>query len=301
MPAMTDRPRPVRRRVAGRSLVALVAITVAIGLAPQGVAAGPGVRPVFRYASWEVNVDDIDVLGTPRSDILVKAFSPTMDPVKYLNEAARFHQMVLVYFTDTVDYAHGTIKTSVIPGWVAKVKNHPALYGYLTVKEPSWNGISLSEMRALYSAYRAADPNHPIVALLGDTPHFGTSQNRWGSGVADVLWVDWYPVTYSRGYIGQASTNFPKIKSYVASTTPGTPIWLMVQGHGYRAGDLRTPTSAELTRQVNDGFRYLGAAGIAFYTWRNPLYERDFVRNPGLWSTARSLMVSGIGEVTVSR
>jgi hypothetical protein len=156
-------------------------------------------------------------------------------------------------------------------------------------------------MRSLYAAYRAADPNHVVVALLGDTPHFGTSQNPWGSGVANVLWVDWYPVTYSRGYIATASTNFPKIVSKVAATTPGTPIWLMVQGHGYRAGDKRTPTSAELTRQVNDGYRYLGAAGIAFYTWRNPQYDSDFVRNPRLWATARSLMITGIGSVIATR
>jgi hypothetical protein len=189
----------------------------------------------------------------------------------------------------------------VIPGWVAKVKNHPALYGYLSVKEPSWNRISLAEMRSLYQAYKSADPSHPVVALLGDTPHFGTSANPWATGVANVLWVDWYPVTIRRGYLGAASVNFPKIKSYVAATTPGTPIWLMVQGHGYPAGDLRTPTAAELRRQVSDGFRYLGAAGIAFYTWKNPLYSSDFARNPALWDVARSLMVSNVGEVVVSR
>ena len=224
-----------------------------------------------------------------------------MNPVTYLDEAAKYHQKVLVYFTDTVNYSAGTIKTSVIPGWVAKVKNHPALYGYLSVKEPSWNGISLAEMRSLYSAYQAADPGHPVVALLGDTPHFGTSANPWATGVANILWVDWYPVTYSRGYIGTASVNFPKIKNYVAATTPGTPIWLMVQGHAYRAGDKRTPTAAELRRQVSDGFRYLGAAGIAFYTWKNPLYSSDFVRNPALWDVAQSLMVSNVGEVVVGR
>ena len=156
-------------------------------------------------------------------------------------------------------------------------------------------------MRLLYSAYKAADPNHAVVALLGDTPHFGTSQNPWGPGVANVLWVDWYPVTYSRGYIANASIHFPKIRTYVAATTPGTPIWLMVQGHGNRPGDRRTPTAAELTRQVNDGYRYLSAAGIAFYTYRNTMYDNDFARNPALWATARSLMVSGVGSVAISR
>jgi hypothetical protein len=278
-------------------------LAAAVLLSPLAATAAPRVLPSPGpgYAGWEVPVGDIAGLGSPRPTILVKAFSPPMNPVTYLDEAAKYGQRVLVYFTDTVDYAAGSIKTSVIPGWVAKVKNHPALYGYLSVKEPSWNGISLAEMRSLYNAYRAADPGHPVVALLGDTPHFGTSANPWATGVANILWVDWYPVTYSRGYIGTASVNFPKIKSYVAATTPGTPIWLMVQGHAYRPGDKRSPTAAELRREVSDGFRYLGAAGIAFYTWKNPLYSSDFARNPALWDVARSLMVSNVGEVVVSR
>ena len=283
-------------RAGSRLLVAALLVT------PGVASAGPGVLPRGPdYAAWEVPIGDIADLGSPRSELLVKAFSPGMNPGAYLDEAAKYHQRVLVYFTDTVNYSAGTVKTSVIPGWVAKVKAHPALYGYLSVKEPSWSGISLAEMRSLYSAYKAADAGHPVVALLGDTPHFGTSANPWGTGVANVLWVDWYPVTYSRGYIGTASVNFPKIKSYVASKTPGTPIWLMVQGHGYRAGDKRTPTATELKRQVNDGIAYLDADGIAFYTWRNPLYDSDFVRNPALWQAARSLMVSNVGVAVISR
>jgi hypothetical protein len=291
-----------RHRPAGPLLVATAVATVlAAALTPLGAHAGPGVRAPVGYAGWDVPLTDIAKLGSPRPGLLVKSFGPTINPVPYLDEAAKYHQKVLAYFIATVDYGAGTVKPSVIPTFVAKVKSHPALYGYLSVKEPSWSGISLSEMRSLYLAYRAADPNHPVVALLGDTPHFGTSRNPWASGVANVLWVDWYPVTYSRGYIATASTNFPKIRSYVAANTPGTPIWLMVQGHGYRAGDKRTPTAAELRRQVDDGLHYLGAAGIAFYTWTHPTYDSDFARNPRLWEAARSLMTGSTGSVVVSR
>jgi hypothetical protein len=289
-----------RQGVVSRLVALAAALVLGAGMVvrfPQPAAAAAPTG----YAAWEVPLGDIAGLGSPRPKLLVKAFSPANSPVAYLDEAARHGQQVLVYFTETVDYAAGTVRTSVIPARVSSVKNHPALYGYLSVKEPSWNRISLAEMRSLYTAYRKADTGHPVVALLGDTPHFGTSANPWGPGVANVLWVDWYPVTYSRGYIGTASTNFPKVKAYVAATTPGTPIWLMVQGHGYKAGDKRTPTAAELRRQVADGLAYLGAAGIAFYTWRNPLYDSDFSRNPSLWATARSMIPADWGVVVVSR
>lgn len=293
----------MQRSKSHRSLLLLVLLALATVSAtpPAAVASAPGALPARHYAGWEVDLTAIAGLGMPRGNVLQKAVSAASNPLTYLDEAARNGQKVLFYLIDAVDYTHGTVNTAVIPGWVAKVRNHPALYGYLSVKEPSWYGISVTEMRALYAAYRKADPNHVVVALLGDTPHFGTTQNPWATGIANVLWVDWYPVTYSRGYIATASTNFPKIKAKVAATTPGTPIWLMVQGHGNRAGDKRTPTAAELTREVRDGFTYLGAAGIAFYTWRNAQYDNDFVRNPKLWATARSLMVSGIGGVTTPR
>lgn len=242
------------------------------------------------FALWEVPVTDIPNLGSPRTNVLVKAFSPGMNVVAYLDKAKAYGQMVAVSFTDTVDYSTGTIYPSRIKPWVDKVKGHPALYGYLSVKEPSWSGVSLSEMRSLYKAYKSADPNHRVIALLGDIPHFGSSANPWSTGVANMLWVDWYPVTYSRGYISTADTWFPKVRAYVNKVTPGTPIWLMVQGHGYRAGDRKTPTSLQLERQVRDGFRYLSANGILFHTWNNPRYDMDLKRNPTLWSTARSII-----------
>lgn len=256
--------------------------------------ATPKPAPTYRtstpFATWEVPVGDIGSLGSPRTNVIVKAFSPGMNVVKYLDTAQAHGQKVVLYFMDTVDYSTGTVHPDKVAAWVNQVKSHPAVYGYLSVKEPSWNGISVSEMRSLYKAYRAADAHHPVIALLGDIPHFGTSANPWASGISNILWVDWYPVTYSRGYIATASTWFPKVRAYVNKVTPGTPIWLQIQGHGYRAGDRRTPTSAEFTREVRDGFTYLKADGIVFYPWNIPTYDSDLKRNSSLWSTARSIV-----------
>jgi hypothetical protein len=277
--------RSTARRLA--ALTTLVGCLVVASAAPADAALIYSTATPF--GTWEVPLGDIAKLGTPRTNILVKAFSPTMDPVKYLNAAQAVGQKVVVYFTDTVS-SGGIVYPSRVPGWVNKVKNHPALYGYLEVKEPSWSGVSLAEMRSLYAAYHKADPGHKVIALLGDIPHFGSSANPWSSGVANVLWVDWYPVTFSRGYIGTASTWFPKVRAYVDKVTPGTPIWLMVQGHGYKAGDRRTPTTAELAREVRDGFAYLRADGIVYYSWNNPQYDHDLKRNPTLWSQARHIV-----------
>jgi len=289
-PSSRDPGHPwLMRSVVGRLLVLGALLGSAIGAAPIGASAATAYNPAMPFATWEVPIGDIPSLGSPRTGVLVKAFSPGMDPVKYLNAAQAAGQRVVVYFTDTVS-SGGAVYPSRVAAWVNKVKSHPALVGYLSVKEPSWIGVTLSEMRSLYKAYRAADPKHSVIALLGDIPHFGSSANPWSTGVANILWVDWYPVTYSRGYIGTASTWFPKVRAYVDKVTPGVPLWLMVQGHGYKAGDRRTPTASELERQVRDGLVYLKAQGIIYYTWNNKLYDNDLKRNPTLWAAARSIL-----------
>jgi hypothetical protein len=275
------------RRSASLLVPSLLLTLTLVALAP---ATALGYSKTTMFGTWEVPVTDIAGLGAPRSQVLVKAFSPGMNIVAYLDKAKAYGQQVAVYFTDTVDYATGKIYPSRIKAWVDKVKRHTALYGYVSVKEPSWSGISLAEMRTLYKAYKAADPAHRVIALLGDVPHFGSKANPWASGVANMLWIDWYPVTYSRGYIATASKWFPKIRAYVNRVTPGVPIWLMVQTHGYKPGDRKTPTATQLTREVRDGFNYLKASGILFHTWNNPRYGSDLKRNTALWSTVRSIM-----------
>ena len=165
-----------------------------------------------------------------------------------------------------------------MPYWVNLVKNHPALYGYLTVKEPSWNGLSPTEIRSIYSAYHKADPTHPVVAIFGDIPHFDMVGNRWSAGMADILMVDWYPVETSNGgcsrtgthYITTGPKHFTKVRSIVAAKTPGTPD--LADGPDPQEPEPELPQEAGTDRaapapQVREALRYLGATGIAFHTW----------------------------------
>jgi len=262
----------------------LLALTLTV-LMVQGVApatAATTYNTNTPFAIWEVPYAQLGEVKAYKANLLVKSFSPGMNVVRYLDAVRAQGKRAIVYFTNTVDYGAGTVYPSRVKAWVDQVKSHPGLYGYLSVKEPSWSGITLSEMRSLYKAFKAADPNHRVIALLGDTPHFGTSRNPWGTGVANTLWVNWYPVWCSRGYVTGAATHFPKVRAYVNKVTPGTPIWLMVQGHTYYKGDKCTPTKSQLSRQVREGFSYLKANGIIFHTWHFLVYDKDIRRTPHL-------------------
>jgi hypothetical protein len=207
----------------------------------------------------------------------------------YLNVAQSCGLKVILFFSSTV--SGGTVYPSRVAALVNGVKNHPALFGYLSVKEPSWVGITATEIRSMYNAYRAADPNHPVVALFGDVPHFGMTANPWTRGMANIVLLDWYPVETGNGgrsttgttYLTAGPTYFKRIRSYVATVTPGTPIWLMVQTHKYLAPTYhkkQRPSQALLNRQVREAFLYLSAKGISFHTWSNVNYNIDERRDP---------------------
>jgi hypothetical protein len=232
-------------------------------------------NPAMPFALWEVGIDQIATAPTLGSDYLIKSFSPGMNPVAYLDNAAARGWKVILYFNNTVDYTRGAVYPTRVPAWVNQVKNHPALAGYLTVKEPSWNGISVAEMRSLRNAFRTADANpaHRVFADFGDSPHFGTTANPWAGGIADVLIMNWYPVRISKGYVPDAVKWFPRMRRIVDTVTPGTSLWIMAQTFGARGFDQRMPTASELEREVGEAIRFAKADGMAFHTWRNSLYQ----------------------------
>ena len=213
----------------------------------------------------------------------------------YLNAAQKCGLKVIFSFPETVNHSLGRVYPTKVPYWVNLVKAHPALFGYLSVKEPSWNRISATEIRSLYWAFHRADPTHPVMAIFGDIPHFNGTANPWSRGMADILVADWYPVETSNSgcsRTGRCTSTGPKwfarVKAAVASETPGTPIWLMAQTHKNLAPSChkkQLPTESLLRRQVREGFRYLGAQGMAFHTWTNTGYNigRASQSDHGVW------------------
>jgi hypothetical protein len=232
---------------------------------------------------------------------VIKNFSGASNLRNYLAAAETCGLKVIAVFSSTVDYATGKVYPSRVAAWVNLAKGSPALWGYLTVKEPSWNRISASEIRSLYHAFKVADPDHPVLALFGDIPHFGGTTNPYTAGMADVVMVDWYPIETSRSgcstsgsvYISGGSKWYStKVRPIVAAKTPGVPIWVMVQTHKNLAPSChkkQQPTLAQLQREVREAFVYAGATGIAFHTFQNDGYTLDERRSPKMLSWMKSI------------
>ena len=239
---------------------------------------------------------DTNGVCTSGATHVIKNAQGTFNRVNYSNLAAACGLQVIWSFPDTVDYSTGAIRPSAVPALVDEVKDLPNTWGYLSVKEPNLSRVSASEIRSLYRAFRSADPDHKVMALFGDIPHFGTSSNPYGVGMADVVMVNWYPVETTNGtnsvYLTGATRWFPKVRSKVAAITPGVPVYLMVQTHKYlrpASHKKQRPSQAQLWRQVRDGFVYLRASGIAFHTWRNTNYAVDQLRDPRMVASLTTL------------
>jgi hypothetical protein len=230
---------------------------------------------------------------------VIKNAQGGLNVAAYASAAAACDMKVIWAFPDSVTYSTGQIHKTQVAKWVKKVKNLPNTWGYLSVKEPSWSRISGAEIRSLYQSYRKADPTHPVMVLFGDVPHFGSTANPYTKGMANVVMVDWYPVETTNGtnskYLTGASKWFPKVRKKVAATTPGVPVYLMVQTHKYlhpATHKKQRPSQAQLSREVREGFVYLKAGGIAFHVWRNTNYNRDQLRDPQMVSWISALAAS---------
>lgn len=232
--------------------------------------------------------------------VVIKNVGGAAGALRYLDAAKACGVKAILFFAETADHSTGVVYPSRVAALVRAVKDHPSLFGYLSVKEPSWVGISGSEIRSLYKAFRAADPGHPVVALFGDIPHFGWTRNPYTTGMADIVMIDWYPVETASGgcsstgsiYVSTGPTRFKEVRAKVESVTPGRPIWLMVQTHKYLAPAChkkQRPTESQLRRQIRDGLVYLKASGIAFHTFRNTNYNVDEYRDPTMVGWMRTI------------
>ena len=311
---MNHRPRalaaPSRRIL---PVVAALGLGLSLGLgaagAPSSQAASyPTTAPMMlQNVPWQdLRANRHGICNGNFSHVIknVSASSALTAPVNYLNEARKCGLKVVFHFTATVTDSSGTVYPSRVARWVNTVKSHPSLAGYLSVKEPSWNRITASEIRSLYTAFKNADRGHPVYALFGDIPHFGESRNPYTAGMADVVMVDWYPVETASGgcsrtgtsYVANGPRWFAKVRNYVAGRTPGRPVYAMVQTHKYLAPTChkkQLPTKSLLFRQVREAFTYGSVKGVAFHSWTNTNYQMDQLRNPTMvgWMKELSRLV----------
>jgi hypothetical protein len=295
--------RPRTRRLLRLAFAGALAATVSAG--PLGTAVTTAATFPATTAMILHNVPPEDLLANTRGvcdgafTIVVRNVGGAAGALRYLDAAQKCGVKAVLFFSTTV--SGGTVYPSRVAPLVRAVRAHPALYGYLSVKEPSWIGITGYEIRSLYRAFKAADPGHPVVALFGDIPHFGDTRNPYTGGMADIVMVDWYPVETASGGCSSTGTSYissgpkwfsTKVYPKVHALTPRVPIWVMVQTHKYLAPTChkkQRPSQWYLNRQVREALTYARASGIAFHTFSNTNYNIDPKRDATMVSWMKQI------------
>ncbi len=293
------------RRLGPRFATGLLMASLALGtIGAAGASAVTGYSTATPMILFNVPPEDLMAnrhgICNGKFQYVIRTAGGVAGAIRFLDAAQHCGLKAILFFSDTANHSTGKVYPSRVAALVKGVKNHPALYGYLTVKEPSWVHISGAEIRSLYRAFKAADPSRPVVALFGDIPHFGAKANPYTAGMADIVMVDWYPVETARNGCSRSGTHYittgpkwlKKVHAKIAAVTPGTPAWLMIQTHKYLAPSChkkQRPTEAQMRRQVRDGLQYLKATGIAFHTFRNTNYSTDLHRDAKMVSWIKTL------------
>ncbi len=250
---------------------------------PVGIAAAGRVAP---YAMWNVPQEDLAQVRALGVGYVVALVPGTPRLPEYLAEAAALGLRVVIDQTDSI--AAGAVNDEAITATVLAIRGSPAVFGYLSISEPANLGVDLDQLRALYRTFKQADPARPVIVLFNRLQAFGSASNPYGTGVADIVAFDLYPVRQD-GYSRDAPLRLETARTVVRSITPSVPLWLVVQGHGNRSGGLAAPTPGQLRREVRDGRADLRAAVTVFYTWRSTWYDSTISGRPDLQATIRSL------------
>lgn len=295
-----------------RRLRRLLAYPIAASLAAALLGSSAGVLPAAA-ATYPTdtnmilhNVPPEDLRANSRGicdgdfNIVVRNVGSAAGAINYL-DAAQACGLKAVLFLSTTTTAAGKVYPTRAGAFARAVRGHPALYGYLSVKEPGGTRVSAAEIRALYKAYKKFDKNHPVVGLFGDIPHFGGKTNPYTAGMADIVMVNWYPVeTARRGCSASGTSYIPngpkwfrtKVYPTVKAMTPNAPIWVMVQTHKYTAPAChkkQRPTVALLNRQVREALGYARATGIAFHVFKNVNYRIDQSRDQPMVNAMKTI------------
>src|SRR5688500_9893241 len=138
----TTRPRSRHlARLFGPLFGALLTTTL-LGAANVAAAGNASTPMVLQNVSLEDVVNNkLGICNGSFTHVMKNAAGPN-NVRNYLNAAQKCGLKVIFTFPETVNYTYGRVYPSKVAYWVNLVKAHPALFGYLSVKEPSWHGIS---------------------------------------------------------------------------------------------------------------------------------------------------------------
>ncbi len=162
--------------------------------------------------------------------------------------AALYKNMMPAGHPDNVDNTKEVIN---------KVKDHPALLGYMVMDEPSsYFGSQLNLFYDSYKLIRSLDPAHPVYIVEAKPGYYDIFQKY-----VDILSIDPYPGIVKGG------TTIDHVLRYAEQAVETTgfekPVWAINQATGY---EYMFPNEAQIRNMFYSSL-YGGATAVGHFSW----------------------------------
>ncbi len=157
-------------------------------------------------------------------------------------------------YTGNKTAGHPDLNAQVVEG-IKETMNHPALFGYKIIDEPSQRGISDEEMITAYKSIRDIDPHHPIY--VDDSP---IGAYDWLFRYCDIFDCDYYA-----GSNTESASFQSEVMDEVMKASKGRKPFSILQQAFQAEGSGYIPTVDENRHMRYQAF-FSGAFGYGYHT-----------------------------------
>jgi hypothetical protein len=250
---------------------------------PTSVPAGGLIRvdgePFFPVIAYHADVEQYPLLHEIGVNTVQGVNAGTTTAIRQAMDSAHTNGLKVLfplyyYMNITQDFAK-------MAQYVAEFKDHPALLAWMTIDEPSGNGVTVEQTAAAYAIVRALDPTHPVYTVEGDRNEYA----NYGR-VPDVLTVDSYPLPNRP--IANVGDD---VRRAAEAAKSGRPVWSILQTFAYPPPSAWTylPTITEVRNMAYQSL-LAGATGLGYYALNDPGWSlADSALWPGLKQFAPEL------------
>lgn len=231
--------------------------------------------PIFAY---HVSLTDYSYCAAAGINVVQSSMYDTVAQMQTcLNTAQSSGLMVLMVLYNNMEPAGSYDNVAHTQAMVTAFKDHPALFAYAIMDEPSFYGLNdmTGDLRNSYKIIRDIDPKHPVYCVASQSSYY-----REASKYVDILAVDPYP--------GSSGNQTTCVKTAVTSAFTAArnqkPVYAVEQAfrlNGY------LPTGYEERHMIYQSF-IAGAKAFGYFSFSDsdkdlngnyiPLY------NTQLWS-----------------
>lgn len=229
-------------------------------LPPGGTVQVDG-EPYFPVIAYHPNVDDYPYLTEIGVNTIQLPNVKTIPEIRHAMDEAAVHGLKVMfplYYFMSISRDEDAIRQ-----YTAEFKDHPALFAWMIIDEPSGNGVPVEEVAAAYEIVRAIDPVHPVYMVEGSRDEYA-SYGR----APDIFTVDVYPLP-SRPIASVGDG----VREAIEAAPGGRPVWSILQTFAYpNTAWSYLPTITEVRNMAYQSV-LAGAGGIGYYAVNDPSWR----------------------------